>query len=158
MNELHARTLWRISNYSDLSGRGGLESPGRWHPAGFRVVYLAESAAGALLEILVHMELTEATFPECFRLLKIRVPADCATLPIDLPDGDDWKSDFELTRRLGSEWLRSLASPLASVPSAIAPETWNFLLNPLHPDVARVAIVSERLERFDPRLFRIRGH
>jgi RES domain-containing protein len=157
MSEPQARTFWRISNYADLSGRGGLESPGRWHEAGARIVYLAESPSSALLEILVHMELTAATFPEYFKLLKIEAPGDCGILEIDVPEGDEWKSDFDLTRRLGSEWLHSAASPLASVPSAVTPETRNLLLNPKHPDSARVSIVYERRERFDPRLFRIGG-
>jgi RES domain-containing protein len=153
--EPEARAVWRISNYSDLSGRGGLRSPGRWHVAGSRIVYLADSPASAILETLVHMEVDETTFPERYKLLEVAVPADCRLIQIDVPEGNDWKSNFDLTRRLGSEWLHSLGSAVATVPSAIAPETRNLLLNPGHPDAARVLIVSERRERFDPRLFRI---
>ncbi len=101
------------------------------------------------------MELNETTFPERYKLLEVAVPADCGFIQIDVPEGNDWKSDFDLTRRLGSEWLHSVGSALASVPSAIAPETRNLLLNPSHVDAARILIVSERWERFDPRLFRI---
>jgi RES domain-containing protein len=151
------RTFWRISNYSDLSGRGGFRTPGRWHAAGSRIVYLADSPASAILETLVHMELSEATFPERYKLLEVAVPADCRWVQIDVPKGNDWKSDFDLTRRLGSEWLHSLGSALAWVPSALAPQTRNVLLNPAHADAARILIVSERWERFDPRLLRIGG-
>jgi RES domain-containing protein len=101
------------------------------------------------------MEVDETTFPERYKLLEVAVPADCRLIQIDVPEGNDWKSNFDLTRRLGSEWLHSLGSAVATVPSAIAPETRNLLLNPGHPDAARVLIVSERRERFDPRLFRI---
>ncbi|MGB9409097.1 MAG: RES family NAD+ phosphorylase, partial [Terracidiphilus sp.] len=48
-------TLWRISNYVDLSGEGGLTASARWHTKGKPVVYLADSPAGAMLERIVHM-------------------------------------------------------------------------------------------------------
>ena len=48
--------LWRISNYADLSGIGGLRAAGRWHSQGRRIVYLADHESSALLEMLVHMD------------------------------------------------------------------------------------------------------
>ncbi|MDE3106013.1 MAG: RES family NAD+ phosphorylase, partial [Acidobacteriota bacterium] len=42
--------LWRISNFRSLAGEGGLRYAGRWHTAGKPIVYLAASAAGALVE------------------------------------------------------------------------------------------------------------
>ncbi|WP_155836914.1 RES family NAD+ phosphorylase, partial [Paraburkholderia mimosarum] len=41
--------FWRISNYADLRGIGGLRASGRWHYRGQPVVYLAENPALALL-------------------------------------------------------------------------------------------------------------
>jgi RES domain-containing protein len=46
--------LWRISRHRDLDGLGGLRAPGGWHERGLPVVYLAETPAGALLEVCVH--------------------------------------------------------------------------------------------------------
>lgn len=34
MTKQTSLTLWRISNYPDLSGKGGLEAEGRWHSRG----------------------------------------------------------------------------------------------------------------------------
>jgi RES domain-containing protein len=51
-------------------------------------------------------------------------------------------------------WLASLEAPLARVPSAIAPETWNYLLNPEHPEAKQIEIAAVIKERFDNRLFR----
>src|SRR5260370_41555641 len=66
--------LWRISNFADLKGIGGLRAPGRWHFAGQPVVYLAEHPAGALLETLVHQEIGgTADLPDTYRLLKVEV-------------------------------------------------------------------------------------
>jgi RES domain-containing protein len=59
-----------------------------------------------------------------------------------------------LTRQIGDAWLASLETALARVPSAILPRTWNYLLNPEHPDAKQVQIAEVIKERFDNRLFR----
>jgi RES domain-containing protein len=148
------RTLWRISNHLDLSGAGGLKRSARWHTKGRKIVYLSDSPTGALLEIIVHFEIDPEDIPEFYTRLKVMVPDD---LPIDLltpPDGADWKLDESLTRGMGDAWLAAGKTCLARVPSAIATEAWNYLLNPEHPDAAQVQIVASTQERYDPRLFR----
>jgi RES domain-containing protein len=157
MTEAPARTLWRISNFADLSGAGGRRFPGSWHAAGHPIVYLADSPSTALLETLVHLELTEDTYPDRRKLLEVAVPADCLIEELQLPEGEGWKQDLSLTRQLGMAWLRSLRSlrsPLASVPSVIVSEARSYLLNPMHPHAMRITVVSERVQSFDPRLFR----
>jgi RES domain-containing protein len=147
-------TLWRISDYIDLSGDGGRKAGARWHSAGSRIVYLAESPMAALVETLVHLEVESENTPDIYTLLKISVPDDLAIQPLDLPAGSDWKCDLELTRHIGDAWLASLETPLARVPSVLAPETWNYLLNPEHPDAKQVQVAEVIRERFDNRLFR----
>ncbi|HXH47142.1 MAG TPA: RES family NAD+ phosphorylase [Bradyrhizobium sp.] len=49
--------IWRISNFDDLSGIGGLKTDGRWHDRGRHVVYAADHPASALLEVMVHLEI-----------------------------------------------------------------------------------------------------
>jgi RES domain-containing protein len=148
------RVLWRISNHRDLRGVGGLKRSGRWHNRGKRVVYLSDSPTGVLLETLVHFEIDPEDIPELYTRLKVIVPDD---LPIDQltpPDGADWKLDESLTRSIGDAWLADGKTCLARMPSAIATEAWNYLLNPDHPDAARVQIIAVTQERYDPRLFR----
>jgi RES domain-containing protein len=43
---------------------------------------------------------------------------------------------------------------LARVPSVLAPQTWNYLLNPEHPDAKMIEVAEVIKERFDNRLFR----
>jgi RES domain-containing protein len=148
------QTLWRISNYIDLGGWGGKKFSSRWTSMGRRVVYFAESPTAALVETLVHLEVESEDTPDFYTLLKIVVPEDFAIRPLDPPTGSDWKQDLKLTRRMGDAWLASLETPLARVPSAIAPHTWNYLLNPEHPDAKQVKVVEVITERFDNRLFR----
>ena len=99
--------LWRISGFHSLAGEGGLRYSARWHTAGHRIVYLAESAAGALLEHLVHLELNEKTWPNAYDLMQVAAPDELAVEDVRLPEREDWKQSAILSRRLGDEWLRA---------------------------------------------------
>jgi RES domain-containing protein len=102
----------------------------------------------------VHLEVESEETPDFYTLLKIAVPSDLSILPLDPPSGSDWKRDLELTRRIGDAWLASLETPLARVPSVLAPQTWNYLLNPEHPEAKQVQVAEVIREQFDNRLFR----
>ena len=54
----------------------------------------------------------------------------------------------------GDQWLRSGASALLQVPSAIVPEEYNVLINPRHPAMGKGAIKAfkERRWQYDSRL------
>jgi RES domain-containing protein len=151
-------TFWRISNYPDLTGEGGWTASGRWHTAGRRIVYLAENPAGAILERVVHMmdeDLDQNDeLPLAYQLLLVSGPDELAIKALNTIAPTDWKERPEFTRNLGDAWLASLESPLARVPSAIVPRTWNYLLNPEHPDAKQVQVAEVIRERFDNRLFR----
>ena len=146
--------LWRISNYADLHGIGGLKASARWHTRGHRIVYLSSTPASALLEILVHLEIEEEHLPRSYKLLEIQVPDDVAIERVEdwakLPKG--WPKKLSVTRALGNQWLDRSSSALLQVPSALVPHTSNFLLNPLHKDAARIMIISVARQRFDRRL------
>jgi RES domain-containing protein len=120
--------LWRISRHRDLSGIGGLRAAGRWHYAGRAIVYLAETPASALLEVCIHTSANDV--PPEFTLLKIEGPD--VNIPLvetkELPQ--DWRTRLEVTRDLGTAWLMKNESVLLRVPSALVPETVNFLFNP----------------------------
>ncbi len=145
--------VWRISNHAALDGRGGLSASARWHTEGRPIVYLAESPAGALVEVLVHLELDPARLPKFYRVLKAEAPDD---LPLKAVGGTDlprnWVEDQIATRTIGDEWLVSNRTPLLRVPSAIVPETFNLLLNPEHPEAGRVQVLWHEQYPWDKRL------
>lgn len=147
-------TLWRISNYAELSGISGKIGNARWHLNGRPIVYLAGSPAEAMLERLVHLFDDEGgALPRFYELLRIEGPDSIGITALDPASHEDWRERPQLTRSLGSAWLASGESPLAIVPSAIVPHTWNFLLNPKHPDAGKLKIVSATRERFNDRRF-----
>ena len=67
--------------------------------------------------------------------------------PEDLPQ--DWRVRPEVTRELGMEWLRKKEGVLLQVPSALVPETTNFLFNPVQSDAAEVHINDAFAYPFD---------
>ena len=145
--------LWRISRHRDLDGLGGLRAPGRWHERGLPIVYLAETAAGALLEVCVHTAANEV--PPSYTLLEVTVPTPISveTISVDsLPQ--NWSEDLQVTRTVGSGWLHSSRSALLRVPSVLVPATFNILLNPAHPDSKKITISSVLEYPFDLRLKR----
>ncbi|MEA2872249.1 MAG: hypothetical protein QOH67_2225 [Hyphomicrobiales bacterium] len=145
--------LWRISDHASLSGDGGLFASARWHSRGKRIVYLADHPASALLEVIVHLEVKAENLPDGFQLLKIDVPDDLA---VDQPDRRelpaDWRERVSLTQKIGDVWLNEGLTSVLRVPSAILPETNNYLLNPGHAHASRIVIVSALRAAFDPRL------
>lgn len=149
-------TLWRISSHADLSGEGGRLASARWHTEGRRVVYLAESPVGAIIERLVHlMDMKpDGILPRTYQLLRISMGGELEVKSLDPPAGMDWWVQELLTRKIGDTWLTSQETAFARVPSVIAPYTWNYLLNPEHPDAKRTRIAEVIKERFDNRLFR----
>lgn len=147
-------TFWRISNHLDLGGWGGRKFASRWTSLGLRVVYLAESPAGAMLEVLVHLKEKDGGLPRIYTLLRIEAPDDFATMHLNEIAPADWREQTEFTQRIGDAWLTSRETSLARVPSAILPRTWNYLLNPEHPEAKQVTVAEVIREQFDERLFR----
>jgi len=151
--------FWRISNYTDLRGIGGLRASGRWHYRGQPVVYLAENPALVLLETMVHHEFgSPQALPDNYQLLRVEIAEGAAIAELTanvIPD--DWRENADWTQAAGSEWLAAAQELLLKVPSAILPHSYNYLFNPAHPE-AGSAIVAEVLKvPYDPRIRAIPG-
>ncbi|WP_300154168.1 RES family NAD+ phosphorylase [Solidesulfovibrio sp.] len=136
-----------------MSGIGAKDYGGRWNDKGIAVVYAASSLSLAALEILVHVAdyaLLGGIDYSCIRLdfapgLVARV--DAAALPADWQD-----LEHPACKRSGSEWARGALRPVLAVPSAVIALETNYLLNPLHPDFARIAASAPQPFSFDARL------
>ncbi|HMK90406.1 MAG TPA: RES family NAD+ phosphorylase [Methylocystis sp.] len=143
--------LWRISNYDDLQGVGGLLASARWRNAPRAIVYAAESPAGALVEVLVHFDRED--LPEDLQLIEISVDDDASTDSAgERRLSHFWRHDLAETRRIGDIWLGEEKSLALRLPSVICPRTWNFLLNSRDPESSRMRVVSAEKFPFDGRL------
>jgi len=142
--------IWRISNYADLSGSGGLYGDGRWHRSGVPIVYCADHPSTSLLEIFVHAN--RLTVPDSYQLVEIDVPADIACLDADLSGDAKWRSNVEFTQSAGMQFIQDRRFAIMRVPSVVMPKARNVLINPGHPDSARISIVGADHYPFDSRL------
>jgi RES domain-containing protein len=147
--------LWRIARraYQALDGEGARLFGGRWNSEGVPVVYTSSTLSLAALEYLVHVQIEDV--PDDLVSLEIDVPDDVQVDGIaafDLPDDWNQVEDHPACTDLGDAWSAEAEALALRVPSAIIPHESNVLLNPRHPDMARVSIIAVREFAFDPRL------
>lgn len=143
--------LYRIADgrYPLLDGMGAYLVGGRWNSPGVRVVYGSLSYACAMLEIMVH--LNSDRLPTTYVDVTIEVPEDLPVETATLPDA--WREKPNLTADLGDEWVMSGRTVALLVPSAVAKNETNVLLNPMHPDFHRLVIGAQTPVAWDGRLF-----
>ena len=152
--------VWRITSevmvQSALSGEGAFRYPGRWNHFGTPMVYTAGTSSLAALEYLAHVP-RHIVRPVHLVLLQIELPEEVATLGHDeLPA--DWSAipPSNTTRDLGTEWARKRATLALKVPTVVLPPgvECNVLVNPLHPRIAEVKVVAQRLFDLDARMLK----
>jgi RES domain-containing protein len=125
---------------------------GRWNSPGVRVAYGCGGIPLAILEVLVH--LSGSQLLTSYSLASADVPDDLvAVFPrSELPR--NWKqfpAPVETTS-IGDAWIKGATSAALAVPSVIAESESNYLLNPEHPDFARISVAVPTVFTLDPRL------
>ncbi len=151
--------LWRLAQSrraaSAFDADGAARWGGRWNPKGVRCVYASESAALAVLEVLVHME--KHHFGNRHVLFELEVPDSLAVESVALDDlPEDWRRTPApiALHRIGRAWVERGASALLRVPSALTPGERNVLINPLHRDFTEIVIHDPVPYQFDGRLWK----
>lgn len=145
--------IYRITRavYADrLVASGGVA---RWNARGRFVIYTAGSRALACLENVVHR--SGEGLQDLFRVMVIHVPDDLPVQTIALADlPEQWADyqNFDLCQQRGEAWLQESRTAVLRVPSVIVPQEWNYLLNPAHPDFARIQFLRTEPFLFDPRI------
>ena len=149
-------SAWRIVLESEaamaFSGEGAWLYGGRWNSPHVRVVYVSEHQSTAAFEVFINNMPFIAD--EKYKAFRLEWPDDITEIfPIKkLPA--DWRISPLPTsaREIGDHWVRERRSAVLALPSAIAPDDINFLLNPEHSDFRRIRIHSPIDYEFDPRL------
>jgi RES domain-containing protein len=141
------------SRHPVWDGTGALLVGGRFNSPGRAVIYGALTFAGAMLEVLVHARIGKV--PRHHVMVTAQVPDDVPVeraAPNLLPAGWD-TADLGIARAYGDRWIGEARSAVLLVPSVVARGEWNALVNPAHPDAARIAVAAAEAVVWDARLF-----
>lgn len=151
--------IYRISSLkyaNDLSGTGAGLYGGRWNPRGVNLLYTSGSISLACLEYLAHNFHVMQTSSIC--LSKLEVPDTSSIQEVtknELPENwSEYVYEPFATQQLGLTFLTNAQDYILKVPSAIVPDEFNYLLNPLH-SLHEKTNIKEQITPFqmDNRLF-----
>jgi RES domain-containing protein len=134
-------------------GTGAMLIGGRFNSPGRAVIYGATTFAGAMLEVLVHARIGKV--PRTHAVAVAEVPDDVSREYVDAPSlPAGWDSPAtEIARAFGDRWIAEGRTAILLVPSVVAREEWNALVNPAHPLAARILVGEPRPVIWDERLF-----
>jgi RES domain-containing protein len=148
--------VYRVSKvrYPVFDGTGAALRGGRWNSPGRPVVYGSEALAGSLLEILVHAG-RRLKIPGRHHCARAFVPEDVAVEVVAADRVRGWDDDPSSSAvAFGNRWYDEQRSAVLRVPAASArPFGTHLLLNPQHPDFARIRIEAPVPIDWDARLF-----
>lgn len=151
--------VWRICrrrfSKQAFNGEGARRLGGRWNYPGETLVYASSTLSLAALETFVN--LSPAKIPLDLVCLEANLPDNLSTERVELSSlSRDWRTTPAPTalQDIGSAWLRSLRTVALFVPSAVIPEEFNVLLNPVHPDFESLKIGRPQRFQFDPRMWK----
>ena len=148
-------TVFRLAKrrYPVYDGSGAALEGARWNSPGRVLIYASEHYATAILEKLVHAGRTQ--LPGAHHAAAIDIPDD---LPLEVFDPDavsGWDAEESAAARgYGDQWHAAGRTAVLVVPSIPGqPVERNFVINPAHPDAARIRVGPAFDVVWDGRLF-----
>jgi RES domain-containing protein len=133
---------------------GAMLHGGRWNSIGVRAIYAAETYAGALLEVLVHSNLSQP--PKNHRVVRIVVPDRVTVEIVSIDKVQNWDAeDMVASRAFGDRWIQENRTAILKVPSVITQgRESNIVFNPMHPHFSLIFADDPEPVHWDARLFR----
>jgi RES domain-containing protein len=148
--------VYRIADarHPIFDATGAMLHGGRWNSVGLRAIYAAETYAGALLEVLVHSNLSQP--PKNHRVVRIAIPDKVKLETVSVNSIEGWDGEnMRASRSFGDRWIRENRTAVLRVPSVITQgRESNIVFNPTHPEFALVRADAPELVHWDMRLFR----
>jgi RES domain-containing protein len=136
-----------------FDGTGAFLYGGRWNSPGRRVIYAADTFAGALLEVLVHARI--GAVPRAHAWIEISIPPDLAFEDLAPEELDGWADEESSSARaFGDRWHDERRSAILVVPSVVTSGIGNnVLINQDHPGFERLSATVPSEVVWDARLF-----
>ncbi len=134
-------------------GAGAALVGGRWNPPGTPVIYAAGTLSLAMLERLVQRRNLRDTL-----LVEAEAPDDLPFEDLMAAPPRGWDSlGSPEAAAAGGAWAAAGRTALLRVPSVLVPREANWVVNPRHPDAARITAGRPVALAWDKRFFGIPG-
>jgi RES domain-containing protein len=150
--------VYRISKTkyaNSFNGEGARIYGGRWNPVGIPCIYTSENRALALLEYSVNVSL--ADIPKSLSMTTFEIPNSSW---IDCPEKElpaNWRQAPipAETMHYGGALLTANKHLVLKIPSTLLPKEFNYIINPLHPDLPLIRIIEVEDIIYDMRIKQI---
>lgn len=116
---------------------------GRWNSSGKKVIYAAESIALAFLENMIRRQ--GVGFNQDFKIMIIDIPDKVKIAVIDISALENgWRNfeDYSKCQPFGDEWYNKRTSLVLKAPSAVLPETFNYIINTEHVEFGTIKLIE----------------
>ena len=149
------RVLRNAFARAPFDGEGAYRYGGRWSSPGTRLSYASEHQSLAMLEYFVHLDKDDP--PSDLVLAIAEVPDDVRREKIDRHDlPANWRDPAAppALALFGDDFVTRGDRCLLLVPSVLAPEENNLLINPVHADFTKITIHPLQPLLYDARMVR----
>jgi RES domain-containing protein len=149
-------TAWRIfkkkHRATALTGEGARLFGGRWNSRGVPVIYTSQSAALAVLEMLVHLHAPEIL--NAYLLAPVTFVDTMVETVARRQLPAEWRKDPSraAVQAFGDRWGARGAVAVLRVPSVVIDTEYNYLINPAHADFAAFVFGQPKRFKIDRRL------
>jgi RES domain-containing protein len=135
-----------------FDGHGASLLGGRWNSPGRRVIYAAETYAGAMLEVLVHANIGRV--PKTLSWVEILIRKGVRIEEVHPAGIPGWDApDQRASRRYGDRWYDEGRTAVLLVPSIVARPERNIAINQEHPEFKQIRATAPRPVIWGERLF-----
>lgn len=144
--------IGRTKYARDLTGEGARLNGGRWNHKLTPCIYTSQSRSLAVLEYTVNINIDD--IPRALSLTTIKIP-DIKILALSIAElPGNWRDAPApaSTKDFVTELLKESNYASIKIPSAIIPDEYNFLLNPLHAESPKFSIVDVQDFIYDVRI------
>jgi RES domain-containing protein len=148
---------WRAYRIADrrhkiFDGEGAAAFGGRWNSPGRRVIYAAQTYAGAMLEVLVNANI--GRMPRQHAWIEILIGEHASIEEVDVRKVRRWDApDQRASRTFGDQWYDEQRSTILVVPSAVVRMERNIVINQQHPGFRKLRATKPKPVVWDQRLF-----
>lgn len=135
--------VYRIvhKKFSNSLFASGME--GRWNSEGNKVLYCAESIALAFLENMIRRQ--GVGFNDDFKIMVIKIPGRTKITVLNADDlKPGWRdhNNYSECQTHGNKWYYENKTLLLKAPSAVLPQSFNFVINTTHADYKKIKLAG----------------